>query len=264
MKIWQVGLGLALAAGIGAAVFLGTRKASAAASGKKAFRVDAGCTKVETIDQDAAKSAVQAAAMAEFRGKDEPAIDYLGRVIVIVIGCTPSDATMFVGLPGSAGGLSWGSIRSMVGNRTVAELAELAASGGFQMAMAPGKQGGALPSKSIEDLARWLMPSGWFDALRKLATEVPVPVPASKYPEAQAPASGWSRLYEWGNGLYVIRETPRGYSAHVYNLAYYPDRLDLWDVGVSSKDTDMIVGKDESAALWLAYLDFSGDTGSQF
>lgn len=271
MKAWHAVVGLGLAVGIGAAVFFGTRKAAAADAGAKAFRVDPGCKKVETLDLDAAKAAVQAAVMAELRSKDEKAIDFLERTIKLVIGCTPTDETMFVGLPGSAGGLSWGSLRTMVGDRTVAELAQLAAEGGLQMAVQPGREGA--PVSVIADLARWLMPPGWAQTLQRLATVVPIPVPASKYPQAQVPASGWSRLYEWGQGLYVVRRNEDGFTVTVYNLAYYPERLDLWDVGQTTYRGSAESDYDdpnkpgfrpitESDALYFSFLEWDAETGS--
>lgn len=213
MKAWQIGVGFAIALGVGTAVFLGTRKASAAAAGAKAFRVDADCRKVETLDLDAAKAAVQAAAMAEFRGQDEKAIDFAYRVVSLVIGCRPSNLTMFVGLPGTVGGISWESVKSQIGDRTVAELAQLAASGGVQMAVQPGYEGTA--SSNLADIGKWLLPASWYKTLLALATQVPIPF----VPPGYKPPKG-EMWFTWGHSVFRVSKTSDG----KWTVARYKDR----------------------------------------
>lgn len=213
MKTWQLLVGGVLVAGVGAAVFFATRRAAAADAGKRAFRVDAGCTKVETLDVDAAKAAVNAAALAEFRSKDERAIDFFARVVKIVIGCTPNDATMFVGVPGVGGGLSWGSLRSMVGDKTVAEIGTEIAAGGMQMAMAHGHA--PSPRPDLSQIAEWLVPKDMIVALRRLASEVPVPF----VPLGYTPPQG-ERWYAWGDAAIMIRKIAGRWQAKTYLLAF--------------------------------------------
>lgn len=251
MKAWQVGLGLALAAGIGAAVFLGTRKAAAADAGKKAFKVDAGCTKIEVVDADAAKSALQAAAMAEFRGRDEPARDYATRVAAIVLGCKPSSGTMISGVPGQ-GGISWGSVLSKLGDRSV---------GSLMGELGGAMQGGAVDDNfnpsPINDLASWLIADDLRYRLYRLAMLVPVPVPLDKY-DVSAPIG--SRAYEWGDGLYVVLKANTGWVVRAYN-AYYKDAptVGLYQNG---PDDEWNV-KEESTALLLSFLAHDSEMGAQ-
>jgi hypothetical protein len=81
MKLgWTIGLGLIVAAGIGAVVFLGSRKAVAAETAKTAFKIAPDCKRIEVIDEAEAKSAIIAAALGEFHGKNEPAVALLDRV----------------------------------------------------------------------------------------------------------------------------------------------------------------------------------------
>lgn len=110
---WKIGLGLALAAAVGGGVFFFTRGAAAASSAKQAFSVT-GCRKIELVDADAAEEAIRNAAIASFRGMDEPAAALLDRVVTTMfpdcqgIADTGSivvpGASMFPGIPAEFAG----------------------------------------------------------------------------------------------------------------------------------------------------------------
>ena len=248
MKAWQIVAGLGLAVGVGAAVFLGTRKASAAAAGTKALRVDAGCTKVEAIDVDTAKSAIQSAALAEFHSKDEPAIDYVTRIAKLVLGCTPKDTTVFVGVPGSANTITWGQLRSQLGSMTVGTLASMA-SGAIQAA------GIDFKPTPVSLLSSWLISADLRQTLYRLALVVPVPVAPNKY-DVGAPSG--AHVFEWGDGLYVITKANPGWHVTPWNT-YYADS----DIGIVPYSSETYQVADEASALYLAFLENDGDMGAQ-
>lgn len=109
----KIGLGITLAAAIGGGVFFFTRGAAAASSAKQAFKVT-GCKKIELLDADAAEQAITAAAIASFRGMDEPAAALLDRVVGTMFPDCPDlanegsvvvpGATMFPGIPSEFAG----------------------------------------------------------------------------------------------------------------------------------------------------------------
>ncbi len=132
---------------VGGAVFIFSRPAAAKAAGAKAFRVSADCTSIEIVDEEAAKSALIAAGTIAFKGESQSAME----LIVLGLGyaipqCPINDYVKISGIPGVPIGITIGEIRSIVGDKTVAELMELAAQGGL-----PGVPGmvGASPEAVI-------------------------------------------------------------------------------------------------------------------
>lgn len=94
----KIGLGVTVAAGIGVAVFLGSRKAAAASAAKTAFKVT-DCRYIEMIDQDAAMQALIASAIAEYNGDDEMAAAFLDRVLPVLFPECPNIADATIKVP---------------------------------------------------------------------------------------------------------------------------------------------------------------------
>ncbi len=76
----KITIGLTVASIAGVAVFMATRSAAAASAGTKAFRVT-DCATIELVDTDAAETAVRNAALSNFTGMDQLAVDFLDKCI---------------------------------------------------------------------------------------------------------------------------------------------------------------------------------------
>jgi len=75
--------GMALA-GVGAVVFLASRKAVAASKAAEGFEVTPDCSRIKLVDQEAAKSAATDGLLAAYKGMDEPASDLLVRLLGVL------------------------------------------------------------------------------------------------------------------------------------------------------------------------------------
>lgn len=125
---------------IGGAVFIFSRPAAARAAGAKAFKVSADCTSVEIVDEEEAKAALTSAATIAFQGMDGKAIDLIVRALGFAIPqCPINDYMKISGIPGVPFGVTIGELRAIVGDRTVQEVADLAAQG--QLPGVPGMVG---------------------------------------------------------------------------------------------------------------------------
>lgn len=120
---------------LAAGTFLLTRKAAAKAKAKEAFTVDGNCGGILVLDEEKAKSALLAAAIAVAPTPDSSAIATLRQILAFMFPqCVwepvPPDRTFIHG----AQSLKWSDIEALVGDRTVAELRELLESSGLQAA----------------------------------------------------------------------------------------------------------------------------------
>lgn len=154
--IWK---GLAIAGAVltvGTAVFVFSRPAAAKAAGAKAFKVSDDCKSVEIIDEEAAKSALIAAATIAFKGMDQPAIELIVSALGYAIPqCPINDYMKITGIPGVPFGLTIGEVRAIVGTKTVAEVQELAAQGGLPMPMGVSPDSPSIPQNPVNALLAW-------------------------------------------------------------------------------------------------------------
>ncbi len=132
-------LGVGLAVG---GVFFLTRKAAAADKATKAFIVGPDCSSFLVVDEELAKGSFVAAFIAVAPAPTMKAIDALKAILSYMFPeCDwndPPDEREFI--RGNGQHLSWGSIKSAVGERTVAEVKSIADKfGGLQGAVA-GKE----------------------------------------------------------------------------------------------------------------------------
>lgn len=143
MKLWGWLAVVGAVVTVGGAVFIFSREAVAKEAGKKAFRVNAECTEVEVIDEEAAKQALVAAATLHFRGMDQHAIDLIVRALGQAIPqCPINDYMKISGIPGVPFGVTVGQVRAIVGDKTLEEVQDLAAQGGLPGI--PGLEGAAV------------------------------------------------------------------------------------------------------------------------
>lgn len=135
--VWKVGLGLTVATLVGAAVFLGSRKAAAQDAAKKAFKVSDDCTTVELVDPKAAQDAIMAAGIIELRGTDEPAIDLAERIFNTMLApCTIGLTTVF---KAQGKTVPWIVVKILIGNKTVAELRDAYQNGTLELPVGAGE-----------------------------------------------------------------------------------------------------------------------------
>lgn len=138
---------------VGTAVFLYTRPAAAAAAGKKAFKVSPDCLSVTVIDEVEGQKALEAAATISFRSMSERADLLLLRVVSYATSCPVSDDMKISGLPGVPFGITIGQIKAIIGDRTVEEVAELAAQGGLPL---PGLEGAGLDMNPVNAILAYI------------------------------------------------------------------------------------------------------------
>lgn len=159
MKLWKFLAVAGAVVSVGGVVFLFTRDAAAASAGRKAFKVAADCSSVEIVDIEAAKEAIINGATANFHGMDQKAIDLIVLALGVAIrdsGCPVPDHMKVIGIPGVAIDPTIGMIRAIVGDRTLAEVKELAEKGelpgvpGLDAASAEG-----LPRNPVSAILAW-------------------------------------------------------------------------------------------------------------
>lgn len=128
-------MGIGLAAG---AVFFFTRTAAAASKAKTAFAVDPNCGSFLVVDEEQAKGSLIAAALAVSPAPTARAIDALKAILTKMFPqCDwndPPDGRTFIR---GAQHLTWKDIESAVGERTVAEVREIAEKFSDMQAAAP-------------------------------------------------------------------------------------------------------------------------------
>lgn len=126
-------LGSVAAVGIGVAVFLGTREAKAGEVAKNAFKINDDCSVIEVVDMAAFEEAGKDAALAAFRGMDEPADDMIDRVFSILLKNFPQcparlDGLTIIKIPNQLP-VPVAAVRALTANKTVGELKGLVESG---------------------------------------------------------------------------------------------------------------------------------------
>lgn len=120
---------------VGAATFLFTRKAAAKEKAQEAFVVDQDCGSFLVVDEDKAKAAFIAAAIAVAPSPDSNALGALKAILAFMFPmCTwddPPDNRTFV--RGTGASIRWIDAKNLIGDKTVAELRTLLEdSGGLQ------------------------------------------------------------------------------------------------------------------------------------
>lgn len=126
-------LGVTAIGVVGGVVFFATREAKAQEAASKAFKVSPDCKTIEVIDMAEAKLAVEAAAVASFRGTGELARDFIDRAFGILTRDFPQCPKP---LPGETiikvqGQMPMpiAAVRAVIGDRTLDELKTMVESG---------------------------------------------------------------------------------------------------------------------------------------
>lgn len=122
----------------GAAAFLFTRPAAAKSLAAKAFNVDPNCGFFLVTDEEKAKSAIIAASIAVAPSPDSNALAALKAILAFMFKqCdweNPPDSRTFASGPNY---IDWGTIKLVVGDKTVLQLRELIDATGGMQASAP-------------------------------------------------------------------------------------------------------------------------------
>lgn len=124
MKIWKplvVLASIGAVVGVGAMVFLSSRKAAAAEAGSKALKVSPDCLDVEVVDQAELKTAVAAALPVAFGSLDEPAWKLVVRVLGFITKCPVQDAMKLRNLPGVPMTVTVAIVKWALGDMTVSD-----------------------------------------------------------------------------------------------------------------------------------------------
>lgn len=153
--VWKVGLGLTVATLVGAAVFLGSRKAAAQDAAKKAFKVSDDCTTVELIDPKAAQDAIMAAGILELRGTDEPAVDFAERIFNTMLApCTIGATTVFVAQGKT---VPWLIVKILLGNKSVAEVRDAYQNGTLDLPVGAGTGDAPPDAEALKTVLAFLL-----------------------------------------------------------------------------------------------------------
>lgn len=161
MKTWvKALLGAGAVITLGGTVFLLSRPAAAREAGRQAFVTDYPCTTVTIVDEEAAKTALMNAVGLAYKGMDKRADELLVGALKWALGdrCPVTDALVIKGIPGVPFKLSIGQIKAVLGDRTVQEIADMAAKGeipGFEMPVG-ASEAGTTPRHPIAAMLAWL------------------------------------------------------------------------------------------------------------
>jgi hypothetical protein len=124
MKTSSLILGATAVFGVTAAIFIFSRPAAARDKARKAFTVDMDCGSILVLDEELAKGAFVAAAIAVAPTPDSSAIEALKAICSFMFPqcdwTNPPDGRTFV--RGNGQHITWGDLKSAVGERTVADV----------------------------------------------------------------------------------------------------------------------------------------------
>lgn len=132
MKLGWILLGTVVVVTGGAIAFFSSTRAAAASKALEGFKVAPDCSTIEVIDQAKAEASMRDAAIVSFSSMDEPAMDLLMRMLDTAFPqCKPIQDSAVFSMPGQVPA-SIGTIRLLIGDRTVAEVKDmLTAAGGI-------------------------------------------------------------------------------------------------------------------------------------
>jgi hypothetical protein len=126
----KVLVGAAVVVGIGGVVFFSTRRAAAAKGAAQAFTVSPDCMTITVVDDQAAKGAATAAALAVRPGPDEPAIDAIRQIFAVLLpqcdwANVPPDRSIVHGTVR----WTWSQLEASLAGKTVSELRSFVGAG---------------------------------------------------------------------------------------------------------------------------------------
>lgn len=126
----KIVLGVVTALGVGATIFFTTRRAAAASSAKSAFSVSPDCMEIVVVDESAARAAATAAALVVRPTPSDNALAVaISALSVALPQCDwseiPPDRTFVHG----TSRYRWSQIEDLLGDKTVAQLSQMASAG---------------------------------------------------------------------------------------------------------------------------------------
>jgi hypothetical protein len=142
MKTSSAILGLTLVGAAGLGAFFVTRSAAAKSKASAAITVDPQCFIFVVVDEEKAKSAIVAAAIAVNPSMDSSAIEALKAIFAKMFpACdwtNPPAQRIFV-RRSTGQNLSWANIEALIGDKTVGEVKDLAKSAGLTGGVSAGE-----------------------------------------------------------------------------------------------------------------------------